>query len=841
MNYQRKRVAKRLASGLLAGALALGGLAISGGSVSAKTPSAPSTQRISGADRYATAVAVARKYYSAEADLGTKGLVVASGENPNDALAASALAGFIDAPIVLVKKDSVPSEVLDLISDSIKGFRDSVGQKIYFVGGTAVISDAVKTAIETAARSGDSLTPIGSERLAGADRYATAGEIADKVAGLRNAEDTLIIVNGADNRWPDALSVGQLAANKKWPIILTGDGGLNDTAKAQITKYLAIPGSAKKFLLVGGTSVLPSSIESYLVSQNVAVRNIFREQGTDRYETNSVVNQSMIAFGDALQVDGLLGAAAAGTVGIALVSGTSPWDALAAGPWAAKNSIHLVLTSSPAPGAATAGLVGLLSAVLDAPAKVWTIGGTASVANSVRDAVVATAQGAADSTTSISGCEAGRTSVTFTIVGGAWNTTENNAVTATANAYWTKNGVRDSVSAFLTGFSDLGTKANGTTPTRTTFKVDLTGKLAVGDTIAFTGVNELTPGLTLSRALGSSSCVVTADPVTPTATVRAITDGANATAFEVTLSEPIRNSAGNLDATVASLTANAYWKKTVAGVVSDITTANVSTLSAVALDSSATRYLVTVSGTAALPALATVTLLKEAVVDQAGNRMAADTSATALPDQTGATLTLGAVTCNQGSNLTAISAGSVKLSAVSGSLGGAWGGRKGNVAKVRVVNQRGLDVPTIALNATSNLITITADTGYHTVADLATVARNTFFDLNWEVSAASGSTTASFLSATLVDASPTVLGTDDCTAVITYNEAAHTSGTPSLTVGGVVVVPTSTYANTLKSSERIRFATSAVGQASVVLSTQTTNAANISGSSTATSAQTVLP
>ena len=60
MNYQRKRVAKRLASGLLAGALALGGLAISGGTASANTPSSPSTNRIAGADRYETAVAIAR-------------------------------------------------------------------------------------------------------------------------------------------------------------------------------------------------------------------------------------------------------------------------------------------------------------------------------------------------------------------------------------------------------------------------------------------------------------------------------------------------------------------------------------------------------------------------------------------------------------------------------------------------------------------------------------------------------------------------------------------------------------------------------------------------------------
>ena len=58
MIIQRKRVAKRLASGLLAGALALGGLAISGASpVSAN---APTTARYSGLDRYSTSVEIAR-------------------------------------------------------------------------------------------------------------------------------------------------------------------------------------------------------------------------------------------------------------------------------------------------------------------------------------------------------------------------------------------------------------------------------------------------------------------------------------------------------------------------------------------------------------------------------------------------------------------------------------------------------------------------------------------------------------------------------------------------------------------------------------------------------------
>jgi len=190
---QRKRVAKRLASGLLAGALALGGLALSGGPVSANTPSSPTTNRISGADRYETAAAVARAQLNTNANGTTTAtnpdsLIIASGESFADALAGAQLA-TATRPLLLVKKDSVPTAVSDWIADYKSSFATG-SKRVFILGGTSAISAATATAIQTAITTAGSLTPPVITRLSGDDRYATAKAISD-FTNITQAADTL--------------------------------------------------------------------------------------------------------------------------------------------------------------------------------------------------------------------------------------------------------------------------------------------------------------------------------------------------------------------------------------------------------------------------------------------------------------------------------------------------------------------------------------------------------------------------------------------------------------------------------------------------------------------------
>jgi len=85
-------------------------------------------------------------------------VVVANGYASVDAISIAPIAAALGIPILLVDKNSVPTVVTDYINTS--GIT-----KTYVIGGTAVVSDAVKGALPN---------PM---RLSGNDRYDTNTEV----------------------------------------------------------------------------------------------------------------------------------------------------------------------------------------------------------------------------------------------------------------------------------------------------------------------------------------------------------------------------------------------------------------------------------------------------------------------------------------------------------------------------------------------------------------------------------------------------------------------------------------------------------------------------------------
>ncbi len=94
--------------------------------------------RIAGSNRYDTALQVAAAMFGEPDEV-----VIASGENFPDALAAGPLATRSNAPLLLVQKDRVRQDVLDYLKE--KDIRT-----VHVLGGDAVISEAVFQAIEEA-------------------------------------------------------------------------------------------------------------------------------------------------------------------------------------------------------------------------------------------------------------------------------------------------------------------------------------------------------------------------------------------------------------------------------------------------------------------------------------------------------------------------------------------------------------------------------------------------------------------------------------------------------------------------------------------------------------------
>ena len=268
---------------------------------SADTPSG--IVRLAGQDRFKTSARIAQEY--ARADV----VFVANGLGYPDALSAAPAAAKLDAPLLLVRKDSIPAE----IKAAILRLEPTT---IYVVGGTGVVSTAVFNQLATMA---DNV-----QRLAGANRYATSRAVVETI--WSSAEQVFL----ADGRnFPDALSAAaaaQSAVVGDAPVLLI-NGGLS-AAPASYADTFAQLGT-ERVNLMGGPAVLTEGIATS-VQDMPGVGPTPRYFGANRYATSVDVNRAFFPSSN--------------TVFLAVGSGYA--DALAGAALAGKESVplYLVLT-----------------------------------------------------------------------------------------------------------------------------------------------------------------------------------------------------------------------------------------------------------------------------------------------------------------------------------------------------------------------------------------------------------------------------------------------------------------------------------------------------------------
>jgi len=225
-------------------------------------------------------------------------------------------------------------------------------------------------------------------------------------------------------------------------------------------------------------------------------------------------------------------------------------------------------------------------------------------------------------------------------------------------------------------------------------------------------------------------------------------------------------------------------------------------------------------------------VLASEITDKAGLNPTLTTYAFATDSAMGA-LSATAVSTSAASQ-TVINASALKFTA---KADGAYDGNKGSGWSASVVNSRGLLLPTVSFDATAKTITVTADTGYHTVADVKAAVAAQFYT-NWVVTSVSGLDSA-LASATLAPATCLANGTCGTTKVdleITAGEVSVLNATNmSVTVNGVaatsITVPETetisattdlnaamvTKATDFGSVKTISFTTSQLGAGSIVL------------------------
>jgi putative cell wall-binding protein len=252
--------------------------------------------RLSGSDRYATAAKVAQASHPGTAET----VFIATGANFPDALAGSAIAGRLGAPLLLVTPDSIPAAT----TTELERLDPST---IVIVGGEGAVSSQVETALGTHGT---------TVRLAGANRYETAVAISQYGFPRRNSADEVVITSGLG--FADALSGGPAAAFLGGPLLLTEALQLPDAIRDEIIRL-----GPSRIVVLGGTAAVSDAVLGELSELAPTIRIA----GSDRYQTAVLVSQEVFADGAAAVYlstgvefpDGLTGGAAAGNAGVPIL------------------------------------------------------------------------------------------------------------------------------------------------------------------------------------------------------------------------------------------------------------------------------------------------------------------------------------------------------------------------------------------------------------------------------------------------------------------------------------------------------------------------------------------
>ncbi len=192
-----------------------------------------SVRRIGGKDRYETSALIAKELAAVR---GTPArVVIASGVNFPDALAASPLAARKNMPVLLTQ----PSKLVTATADAVTA---SGATSALIVGSTVAVDAQVEVSL--------AFLGVYSSRLAGDDRWETARAVNEYALSQGMSLERFIVCTGEN--FPDALTGGVLAARVNGPVLLT--------RQQELTPVTA-----------GLLSPRPDTLEWYVLGSDLAV------------------------------------------------------------------------------------------------------------------------------------------------------------------------------------------------------------------------------------------------------------------------------------------------------------------------------------------------------------------------------------------------------------------------------------------------------------------------------------------------------------------------------------------------------------------------------------------
>ena len=282
-------------------------------------------ERLSGADRVETAIAIATQSYPG----GANTAVLATGNDPADSLGAAPLAVTVEGPLLLTRASQLEPAVADVLDD--------LGvDEVLIVGGSAAVPQGVMS--DVAAEG------IAVSRVSGANRFDTAAQVADEIAARVGVRDRALVAasdpGDPDVGWADALAAGSYAGIDSTPILLTATDQLPAATATRVEGMSTVE-------IVGGHAVVSTTVEAAI---DARAGDVGRLAGANRWETAVEVADAAVGAGASAETvwvatgwnwpDGLTAGAAATVDGgvLVLVDGANLDGSAATRDWIAGHA-----------------------------------------------------------------------------------------------------------------------------------------------------------------------------------------------------------------------------------------------------------------------------------------------------------------------------------------------------------------------------------------------------------------------------------------------------------------------------------------------------------------------
>ena len=314
------------------------------------------TSRVGGSDRYDTAARLGTTYLERLAEgRGTSGggtgvtgpavtvdtVIVVSGDDFPDALAASVLSRALHAPILLTSSDGLDADVSSFIAAN--GIT-----RAHIVGGAAAVSSETEATL----RAVPGITDV--QRHAGADRYETAvaaaeaaaaasavGGSARVAAGALCSTQTSTAILASGTSFADAMIAGPLAYRGRHPVLLTERDALPEATLSWLTAN-----GVAQVVIVGGEAAVGAPVRAALAEAGIGTVPI---SGANRYDTAAMLAKHLVGLTQAARAASAWTASCFHDSVIGLASGLGFPDALAAAPLLGNMGAPLLLTGHTLP------------------------------------------------------------------------------------------------------------------------------------------------------------------------------------------------------------------------------------------------------------------------------------------------------------------------------------------------------------------------------------------------------------------------------------------------------------------------------------------------------------